>query len=524
MPKYTADDLKAERIRRELARKQLKHFVKYTLRNYENAKHQTILQEKLEQVEQYIRSKGETGIGRLIVTMPPRHGKSENVSIRFPAWFLGRNPDKRIILCSYAAELAEKFSKKCRDLVESTEFKRVFSDVTSPAPVFVDEEKRRVQSWAIQFMQDGHLVQGGEFNAAGVGGSITGMGADLLIIDDPIKDHEEANSETIREKIFDWYSSTAYTRLQRPGGAVIVMMTRWHEDDLIGRLLERESGKWTVLNLPFIADEDSTPDALGRSPGDILWPELYSMKDMEDIKTTVTPRDWIAMFQQRPTSGAGEIFKKEWFRYVRFPHREDITKCIQVWDTAMTEKEESDYSACITAMVTRDGVYIADVFRARLDFPSLKQQMINQYEHWNDIFPVSRIYIEQKQSGISVRQSLKKDTYLPVMELEKDTKMGKSKVQRANAASGYVQSGRVSFPQSAGWLTDFETELFSFPRGKHDDMVDAFVHAVNTLNGGGKGKKKPLSAYRKRPEDMDIEMQNPLRRDRHTELTGGWGQ
>ncbi len=520
-PKYTEDDLKGESIRRELARRSLKGFVKYTLLGYENAKHQSLLQDKLEQVEQYIRSKGETGIGRLIVTMPPRHGKSENVSIRFPAWFLGRNPDKRVILCSYSAELAEKFSKKCRDLIESAEFKRVFSDVNSPIPVFLDEEKRRVQSWGIQYKKDGMIVPGGEFSAAGVGGSITGMGADLLIIDDPIKDHEEANSEIIREKIFDWYSSTAFTRLQRPGGAVIVMMTRWHEDDLIGRLLEREPGKWTVLNLPFVAEDEIEPDALGRKPGDILWPERYPPREVEDIKTSVTPRDWISLFQQKPSSGTGDIFKKEWFRYTRFPDREFITKGIQVWDTALTEKEESDYSACVTAYVTRDGIFIADVFRGRLGFPALKSAMQQQYDHWNDVFPISRIYIEQKVSGISVMQALKKDSYLPVMALEKDTLMGKSKVMRANAASGYVQAGRVCFPMNAPFLTDLEAELFSFPRGKHDDMVDAFVHTVNTLKGGVRANKRNMIG-KKNSVDIDNDGPSITMQDRHSQLLGGW--
>ena len=513
-PPYTPDDLKGENIRREMARRHLKSFVRYTLESYENAKHQLVLQGKLEQVEQFIRSKGTTGIGRLIITMPPRHGKSENVSIRFPAWFLGRNPDKRVILCSYAAELAEKFSKKCRDLVESKEYQNIFARTLTEKPVFVDEEKRRVQSWAIKDSL-------GEFVAAGVGGSITGMGADLLIIDDPIKDHEEANSEIIREKIFDWYTSTAYTRLQRPGGAVIIMMTRWHEDDLVGRLLEREPGKWEVLNLPFIAEDDV--DVLGRRPGDILWPERYPAKDVEDIKTTVTPRDWISLFQQKPTSGSGEIFKKEWFRYSPFPHRDNISKGIQVWDTAMTEKEESDYSACVTAYVTRDGIFIADVFRARLGFPDLKQAMHNQYDHWNSVFPISRIYIEHKVSGVSVLQSLKKDSYLPVMPLEKESLVGKSKVQRANAASGYVQSGRVIFPVNGTFLTDFENELFGFPRGKHDDMVDAFVYAIITLRGGGRPPRKGLSDYRRVERDMELRNDNEITRDRHSQLTSGWG-
>lgn len=509
---FTDADLQGERIRRDLAKKRLKHFVKYTLEDYENAKHQLLLQEKLEQVELYIRSKGEQGIGRLIVTMPPRHGKSENVSIRFPAWFLGRNPDKRIILCSYAAELAEKFSRKCRDLVDSTPYKRVFSDVNSEDRIFIDENKNRVQNWGLKNHR-------GEFVAAGVGGAITGMGCDLLIIDDPIKDHEEANSETIREKIFDWYGSTAYTRLQRPGGAVIVMMTRWHEDDLIGRLLEREPQKWQVLNLPFVAEE---PDSLGRMPGDALWPERYPPKEVDDIKTTLPPRDWISLMQQKPTSGTGEIFKRDWFRYAPFPHRDNITKGIQVWDTAMTEKEDSDYSVCVTAYVTRDGIFIADVFRKRMDFPTLKHAMEQQYDRWNSVFPISRIYIEHKVSGIGTLQSLKKDSFLPVMPLEKESLVGKSKEQRANAAAGYIEGGRVIFQTNAAYLTDLEQEMLSFPRGKHDDQVDALVYAIITLRGGGRSRRTALSAAEQDALEVEREGQSPLTRDRHSQLIGRW--
>jgi len=436
------------------------------------------LNEKLEQVERYVATEGKEGIGRLIVTLPPRHGKSEKVSIRFPAWFLGRNPDKKVVQVSYGAELAEDFSRQVRSVIEGPEFQVIFGKTSlralteDGAAVSVDPERRKLQSWDIGGRRGG-------LTAVGVGGALTGRGADLLIIDDPIKNSEEADSEVMRDKVWDFYTSVAYTRLHK-GAAVIVMCTRWHEDDLVGRILEQNPGNWTVINLPAFAEDN---DPLKRPVGEPLWPERFDAVALNDTKSVLTPRQWNALYQQRPTSAEGDVFQEGWFRYGRLPHPDEITRGIQIWDTALTEKEESDYSACVTAYVTKDGLFIADVYRAHLNFPDLKQKMYNLHEHWSNHFPISRVMIEDRVSGTSVLQALRKESALPVMPLDPLTEIGKSKLQRAQAASGYVQAGRVILREGAPYLGDFMHEILSFPRGKHDDMCLVPGTMVETSKG-----------------------------------------
>ncbi len=497
-----------ELLRMRLARIRLKHFTEYTLPGYRSARHQDFIMEKLEQVEKYVQTAGKEGIGRLIISVPPRHGKSEMASIRFPAWFLGRNPNRRVMITSYGAALSEYFSRQVRTLIESQEYQKVFGSLALrqlvPEQVNVDPEGRSVQSWDIQGKRGG-LV------AAGVGGAITGRGADVLIIDDPIKDAEEADSEVIRQKVIDWYTSTAYTRLQK-GGAVIVMMTRWHEADLAGYLQDKEKEKWTVIKLPAFAEFN---DALKRPEGEPLWPDEYGVAELSDRKDTMPPRHWNALYQQNPTGEQGDVFNQNWFVYGDFPDAHDISYGFQVWDCAMTEKTSGDYSACVTGYVTRHGVFIADVYRARLDFPNLKRMMFEKYSQWNRVSRIGRIYIENKVAGISVIQSLKKDSHLPVIPLEPESKLGKSKLQRAQSVSGYVQAGRVIFKKSALWLHDFESELLKFPHGKHDDMVDAFVYALIVANGGGVKPKGSLTESRNRWSGMGLGM------TRHQKLMGG---
>lgn len=502
----TAEAVREELIQRELARRSLRDFTTRTYPGYLNAKHQDILNEKLQQVEQFIRSDGANGIGRLLVTMPPRHGKSEKVSVRFPGWFLGRNPDKRVIIASYGAELAEEWSQKVRNLMESDEYSAVFGDRSMlTKPVEVDTESRKVQAWNLKKYQGG-LV------ASGVGGAITGRGAHLFIIDDPIKDREEADSETIRRKIKDWYTSVVRTRLQK-GGAVIVMMTRWHEDDLIGWLQATQGQKWTTINLPAIA-EDGDPF---RTPGSALWPEMFDLKELNDIKEDIGRRDWTSLYQQQPTGDDGDVFMKDWFVYGKFPHKDDISKAFQVWDTALTEKKEGDFSSCVTFFVTRDGLFIADVYRAHLGLPQLKEMMKMKYSQWDEYFRISRIFVENKGSGISVMQSLKKETHLPLVAVQPETEQGKSKRGRAESAAGYMQAGRVTFRTGAPWLSDFENELLRFPRGKNDDMVDAFVYGVLQQQGGGKPPRKGLHRY-----NEELIAKSSLPADRHSQLLGGW--
>lgn len=439
--------------------------------------------------------------------MPPRHGKSEKVSVRFPAWFLGRNPDKRVILASYGAELSEEWSLKVRQCIESPEYQTVFGKLsTYEGQIDISAEARKVAAWTL----DGHM---GGMVAAGVGGAITGRGAHLFIIDDPVKDREEADSEIMRRKIQDWYKSVARTRLQ-PGGAIVVMMTRWHEDDLIGWLLETQKEKWTVLNLPAIAGDD---DQMGRVPGQALWDERYPLSELQSIREDIGHRDFQSLYQQQPASAEGEIFKKEWFCYGRMPERDDIQRCFQVWDTAFTEKSEGDPSVCGTFFVTRDGLYLADVYRAHLSFPKLKEQMKRLHTLWSKTFRVSRIYIENKGSGMSAVQSLKKDSNLPVIPVEPDSALGKSKMARAESASGYIEAGRVVFRENAHWLQDFEHELLMFPRAKHDDMVDVLVYGILMSQGGGKPPRRSLDRYKR-----DIASSEWTKKSRHSKLLGGW--
>ncbi len=439
--------------------------------------------EALEDVERYIVSEGKEGTGRLIINIPPGHGKTLHASVLFPAWFMGRNPDKKVILASYGASLSEKASRDVRNLMESQEYQKVFGRMAIranvPNPVEVDPEGRSVQSWEI------HKRLGG-LTAAGVGGPLIGRRTNLFVIDDPHKDRDEAESDTMRQNVWEWYTSVALTRLQK-GGAVVIIMQRWHEDDLVGRLLERHPEEWKTIVLPAIADEN---DPMKRRPGEVLAPDMFDMNWLMQYKNVAPPRDWFSMYQQVPTAADGDVFRKEWFQYSDLPDKNDISYGIQIWDCAMTEKEENDWSACATLYVTRDGVHVADIYRGHLSFPDLKARMFDQYNQWNRFFRISRIGIENRVAGTSVLQSLKKESNLPIIPLEPESKLGKSKLQRAQSVSGYVQAGRVTFRKGASWLSDFEHELLAFPRGKHDDMVDAFVYGLISVQGGGRTPRK----------------------------------
>lgn len=508
MPKkeeaLSASKIREELIRRELCRRSFKDFAPRMYPGYVHSKHLDVLCEHLQRVEQFIASEGKTGIGRLIITMPPRHSKSLHVSHLFPPWVFGRNPDKEVIEASYGAELAEGWSLKVRTLMESEEYAAVFGKKSMlEKPVEVNAENRKVQSWNLKGFR-------GALHAAGVGGPATGKGAHLLIIDDPIKDREEADSETMREKVWDWYTSVARTRLMK-GGAVIIMMTRWHEDDLVGRMVSRQAEKWAVLNMPAIAEEGD----MYRKQGEPLWPEMFDLKALQDLKEDIGRRDWTALYQQQPTGDEGDVFMKDWFVYGNFPHKDEISKAFQVWDTALTEKKEGDYSSCATFFVTRDGLFLADIYRAHLGLPQLKEMMKQKWAQWNSVFRISRIYVENKGSGISALQSLKKETHMPLIPLEPmETEMGKSKRARAEAAGGYIQAGRVVFKSGAPWLSDFENELLKFPHGRHDDMVDAFVYGVLLQQGGGKPPRKSFEAAKQKMQFQSA--------DRHDQLLGRW--
>ncbi len=432
------------------ARKSLSFFLEYVTGGaWKPAPHLELLCSKLEAVE-----RGE--ITRLIVEMPPRHGKSEVTSKHFPAWFLGRNPDKEIILTSYGAELAFDFSRIARDVL--AEWGEVLFGVRL-SPV-----SSAVGRWEIA----GHR---GGLSAAGVGGPITGRGAHVAIIDDPVKNAEEANSKTYREAVWNWYRTTLRTRLA-PGGAVVLVLTRWHEDDLAGRLLKemQEGGEqWEVLRLPALAEED---DPLGRKPGEPLWEERYDLKELALTKRTLTTYWWNALYQQRPSPPTGSVLKREWWKFYRqAPDKFD--EVLQSWD--MSFKETDDGSFVVGQVWGRKGAdkYLLDQVRARMDFPTTIQAVRTLSAKWL----LARLkLVEDKANGPAVVATLKKE----IPGLVAVEPQG-SKEARAAAASPDIEAGNVYLPDPgiAPWVHDFIEECAAFPNGANDDQVDAMTQALN---------------------------------------------
>ena len=384
---------------------------------------------------------------RLMINMPPRHGKSELISKYFPAWYLLNYPDKRIILTSYEADFASSWGRKVRDLIN--EYGAVF------------DAKLRNDSKA------GHrfeLKEGGQLNTAGVGGAITGKGADILIIDDPIKNIEEASSVTIRNKVWDWYVSTAYTRLE-PDGAIILIMTRWHFDDLAGRILANDANnEWTVLSLPAIDDNNNA-----------LWPGRFDLQKLQTIKENIGSQFFSALYQQIPLSADNQIFKFSYWKFYR-----DLPKFITVfqsWDTAIKTKETNDFSVCLTIGVANDGLYILDLFRSKLEFPDLLKVVQFKASEYD----VSSILIEDKSSGQGLIQTLRRETSLVI----KDVQVSGDKVLRANLFAPLLEAGKVflpdvnMFPDKSAWLNQFLSETEKFPLAPHDDIVDALTQTQN---------------------------------------------
>lgn len=398
---------------------------------------------------------------RLMIFMPPRHGKSMLCSEYFPAWYLGRRPDKQIIAATYAQQLADDFGRKVRNQMASDVYSLIFPD-----------SRLSDDSQAANRL---HTVKGGAYFAVGAGGPITGRGADLLLIDDPIKGREDAESETMRQRLKDWYTSVARTRLM-PGGSIVVIQTRWHEDDLAGWLLrEHQHEGWEVLSLPALAEPG---DVLGRDEGDPLWPEAYPTPELERLRLAIGSRDWAALYQQRPSAAEGGMFKREHWQYYRPTETNPaalvaslgIHFVVQAWDTAFKTKETNDYSVCVTIGVAASRYYILDVWRDRCEFPDLKRALVAQQAKWG----AHSVIIEDKASGQSLLQELRRNTRVPIIPVKADV----DKVLRANAVTAIHESGLVYLPEGEPWVSDFVDELAGFPTAPHDDQVDAFVHAL----------------------------------------------
>jgi predicted phage terminase large subunit-like protein len=422
-----------ELLKRRKARTGLIPFTEYTNHAYEPAPPHSEIAEKLEAVE-----RGE--IDRLMIFMPPRHGKSELASRRFPAWYMGRNPDKQIIAASYNSDLASDFGREVRNIIRTNEFSRLFN-------VKLAEDSRAAGRW--------NTDAGGAYVAAGVGTAVTGRGAHILLIDDPVKDREEAESELRRETIWNWYTSTAYTRLM-PGGAVILIQTRWHEDDLGGRLLEAEQNggdKWVKVNLPAIKD------------GQALWPERYNVDALKRIKAAIGPRDFEALYQQNPTPDDGTFFLRDWFK-----RHDDAPAKGHIYitsDYAVTE-DGGDWTAHLVWNYHEDTLTLIDGWTGQTSADVWIEELLRLFKQHRPLcyFGEAGVIVKAVKPMLTRRMNelrvFARTEWIPSIS---------DKPTRARAFQARAAMGKVSLPK-----TDLGekvlNQLLSFPAGKHDDLVD----------------------------------------------------
>lgn len=446
-----------EQARKVLAKRDFSYFMEWDKEmdgmKDVKGKHLKLLDDLLQQVS-------EGKLRRLIVTMPPRHGKSERVSKKFPAWYLGNHPQEEVIIASYSIDLARDFSRIARD---------TFMRHSDAFGVAVDSKYQSAESWGVE-------GQRGRVTAAGVGGSITGKGASVAIVDDPLKNYQDAQSGVIRDTLWNWYKSTLYTRLT-PDGAIVIVSTRWHEDDLIGRLLEEEQQqmddgahigeRWTVVNLPAFAEEDN--DRLGRFIGDPLWPEYgFGMEQLNKIKADVGSYMFAALYQQRPAPAEGNMLKREWWRY--YDHLPVMGSVIISVDAAFKDSDTSDFVVIQTWGKLNANMYLIDQVRGRMNFLATCNAIRNMAMKW----PQAQVkLIEDAANGSAIIQMLQKEMG-GVIAVRPEG----GKVTRVNAVSAHIESGNVYLPNTS-WIQDFVEECATFPSGRHDDQVDAMSQALH---------------------------------------------
>lgn len=389
---------------------------------------------------------------RVIVMMPPRHGKSQLFTVRYPAYLLEQCPEKRIITGSYNQTLADKFSRQTRKIVMSR--------------MNIDRERRAVSDWRT------NIGEGG-LRAVGVGGGITGQGGDLIILDDPIKSREEADSQIYRDRTWDWYTDDIYSRLE-PNGSIVLIMTRWHTDDLAGRILQSDDAiNWTVINFPALAENN---DLLGRVSGEALCPDRFNTEQLLEIKA-VMGASFQALYQQRPTAIEGAIFKREYWQY--YKECPEFNLRVLSIDTAFKTKKENDFSVINFYGKTNTASYMVNRWKGKVEYPDLKRAVIECATN----FQPHEILIEDKASGQSLIQELRRGTNLPIKAIQVDS----DKIARANASVGFIEAGKLLLPMSAPWLLDYLDTMAAFPNFTHDDDVDATTqylsrHGFKTMN------------------------------------------
>ena len=399
---------------------------------------------------------------RLIINMPPRHTKSEFASHLFPAWYLGKFPDRKVIQTSHTAELAVGFGRKVRNLVGSPDYNRIFPNVELSA------DSKAAGRW--------NTSKQGDYFAIGVGGAVTGKGADILIVDDPHSEQEAAlNDPSVYDKTYEWYTSGPRQRLQ-PGGAICVVMTRWSKRDLTGSILKASierggADEWEIIELPAILPS-----------GKPLWPGFWPIEQLEALHAELPVSKWSTQYQQDPTAEESAIIKREWWNEWKELKPPACEFVIQSWDTAFLAKETADYSACTTWGVFYDedknaNIILLDALQERLEFPDLKARA---YEMWKEYEPDAFI-VEAKAAGSPLIFELRR-IGIPVAEYTPGR--GRDKIARVNAVSDLFHSGHVWAPNKR-WAEEVIEQFASFPTGDHDDLVDSSTQALLRFRQGG---------------------------------------
>ena len=399
-------------------------------------------------------------IKRLIINMPPRHTKSEFASFLLPSWMVGRKPDLKIIQTTHTTELAIRFGRKAKTLMDSPEYKKVFD-------TRLREDSQAAGKWETE--------QGGEYYAAGVGSAITGRGADLLIIDDPHSEQDAMNPEAL-ERAYEWYTSGPRQRLQ-PGGAIVVVMTRWSLKDLTGALINSQKNlkadKWEMIEFPAIMPS-----------GKPIWPEYWKKEELEGVKASLSLGKWNAQWMQDPTSEEGSILKREWWKNWDKSYIPPLKHVIQSYDTAYSKKETADFSAITTWGVfypnedSAANLILLDSYKERVEFPELRKEAFRQYRYWNP----DTVIIEAKASGLPLTYELRK-MGIPVINFTPSK--GQDKHSRVNAVSPLFESGIIWAPTDEQFAQEVIEECASFPYGDNDDLVDSTTQAIMRFRQGG---------------------------------------
>lgn len=451
-----------ERKRVELAQQDFLAFIAAIDANYKFGIHLKRLGRLLMDVEQNIKN-------RIAVSMAPRMGKSQMISIYYPAWYLGKHPDHKVIVASHTADLAIVMARKVRNLINTPEYKRIFPETNIAA------DAKAAAQW--------NTTKGGEYFAIGVGGALAGRGAHLIIADDPLSEQDiKAGNTTSLDTTYEWFSAGLRTRLM-PEGKICVLHTRWHQRDLIGRLIKdsitNEGGdKYETFEFPAILNENTDNEKS-------IWPEQWSLESLQQTRASMhhIMWQWYAQYQQNPTASEAAIIKRAWIKWWTEKDPPDVDFVVQAYDTALTTKERSDFSVCHTWGVWTNpkdhssNVILLNKVKGKYEFPELKTMAHDQYEEWK---PES-VVVEAKASGQPLIDEMRRSG---IFVQDYSPGKGQDKIARLNAISDMFSSGHVWFPET-GWASATVEEILAFPAGEHDDEVDAMTLALMRIRKGG---------------------------------------